>query len=274
MQKSEIKWTEKTWNPVTGCTKVSQGCKNCYAETIAKRFWGDRKFTDVICHEDRLEQPLHIKKPSMIFVNSMSDLFHESVSFEFIYEVITAIEFSPQHIFQILTKRPVTAMLFARWYKNKRKGWPLPRNIWVGISAEDIHTFDERRFFLSQIPAAVKFISLEPLLDKITFDFSEVSKPDWIIVGGESGVHARPMKPEWVRSIRDQCKAAGIPFFFKQWGNHIHKDQIQFLSMGEKATHILADSPENKDGFIFAYPKLTGNLLDGIKYEEYPRGVK
>ena len=229
----------------------------------------------------------------MIFVNSMSDLFHESVSFEFIYEVITAIEFSPQHIFQILTKRPVTAMLFARWYKNKRKGWPLPRNIWLGVSVEDQKTADERIPTLLQVPAAVKWLSVEPMLGKINIrkylqydcdcgicNFCNGGKApnmiDWVVVGGESGPNARPMHPDWARFIRDQCKAAGIPFFFKQWGEWFPTAYIKKYPSDKNDEFYVA-----KLWYADGYPamakvgkKKAGNLLDGIRYEEYPKAIK
>lgn len=227
MQKSDISWTERTWNPTTGCNKVSQECKFCYAETIANRFWGERKFTDVISHEDRLHYPVSLKKPSMIFVNSMSDLFHEKVSNDFIREVYFRMALSQQHTFQVLTKRPERFIEFYtylngyvgkydcgsyinNWYRSGMK------NLWLGVSAGNVHTFDERRFFLSQTPAAVKFISLEPLLGNINFDFSEVSKPDWIIVGCESGAKRRECKIEWIENIVNQCKDFEIPVFVKQ----------------------------------------------------------
>ncbi len=306
MAKSKIEWTDRVWNPVTGCTKVSQGCKNCYAETIANRFWGDRKFTDVRCHEDRLEQPLHIKKPSMIFINSMSDLFHAKVSFEFIYEVINTIEFSPQHIFQILTKRPERALEFAHWYREKRKGCPLPRNIWLGVSVEDQETANERIPILLQVPAAVRWLSIEPMLGKINIThflsgwkdeydnhflpieiyniIKNNNKIDWVVVGGESGAHARPMHPEWVRSIRDQCKEYDIPFFFKQWGEWLPGERIGtsykrcdngeiYGSNRDYERDNFGTNPDKYSGDLITLrigKKKAGSLLDGKECKEYP----
>ena len=227
MTKTSIEWTDRVWNPVTGCSKVSQGCKNCYAETIADRFWGDRKFTDVRCHEDRLEQPLHWRKPSRVFVNSMSDLFHEDVPMSFLNRVFKVMTDCPQHTFQVLTKRPIRMLA----YMSQRD--TIPPNVWLGVSVEDQATADERIPLLLQTPAAVRWISYEPSLGPL--DFSQVimgdgdhldtlyndgedAGIDWVVCGGESGPHARPMHPDWARSVRDQCIAAGVPFFMKQMG--------------------------------------------------------
>lgn len=242
MSKTNIEGTEKSWNPVTGCDKVSEGCKNCSAEGIAKRFWKDRKFTDVQCHEDRLEQPLHWRKPSMVFVNSMSDLFHPAVPFEFIYTVYKTMKFSSQHIFQILTKRPDRALKFYNEYGQKNMT-PLP-NVWFGVSVENQESADERIPILLQIPAAVRWVSYEPALggvnlrnidaekaghesiyfiDSLTGKHDDMARPcedvnklDWVVAGGESGPKARPAHPDWFRKVRDDCKAAGVPFFMKQ----------------------------------------------------------
>lgn len=231
---TKIEWVKNkngeqgaTWNPVTGCSKVSQGCKNCYAEGIAKRFWGDRKFTDVQCHPERLEQPLKRKKPTTYFVNSMSDLFHPDVPFEFIDMVFDVMEVSVQHTFQILTKRPKRMFEYCEGYRNP--GFP---NVWLGVSVEDQGTADERVPVLLECPAAVRFVSYEPALGPV--DFSKIPRPQhfhqqplgwdswwptqlhWIICGGESGPGARPLHPDWARGVRDQCQAAGVPFFMKQ----------------------------------------------------------
>lgn len=245
-QNSKIEWTDATWNPVTGCTKVSTGCKHCYAERLFPRVYGQdrfpvpqvdgsyvgnfrqRKFTDVKLHPDRLEQPLHWKKPKMIFVNSMSDLFHEDVPLEFIDKIFDSMFIANQHTYQILTKRPERMKL----YLEARKGLsgnlrnPFGKHIWLGISCENQATADERIPILLQVPAAVRFLSCEPLLAPIKFYamswlkrnmFTE-EKPGihWIIVGGESGPGYRPMKPEWAKSIIEQCQAAGVPVFMKQ----------------------------------------------------------
>lgn len=230
--KSSIEWTDATWNPVTGCTKVSQGCKNCYAETWANRKMGEfskeknRGFTDIICHEDKLDIPLKWIKPKKIFVNSMSDLFHEKVPFEFILKVFKVMQECKQHTFQILTKRPERMKEFMNEYFSTKDymGNPNP-NVWLGVSVEDQKTANERIPILLQIPAQVRWISAEPLLGEIDINSSMRKQKgyadlDWAVVGGESGPKARPMNPDWVFKIRDDCKAAGVPFFFKQWGEY------------------------------------------------------
>lgn len=209
MAKTKIEWTETVWNPVTGCSKVSQGCKNCYAETIAKRFWGDRKFTDVICHEDRLEQPLHWKKPRMIFVNSMSDLFHEDVPFEFIDRCFNVMSACDWHTYQVLTKRP------ERMNEFFGKHNPPSRNVWLGVSVEDQTTADERIPLLLQTPASVRWISAEPLLERINIT-KYLGKLDWVVVGGESGQSKRPFEIFWAQDLYNQCLGYKKPFFMKQ----------------------------------------------------------
>jgi len=210
---SEIEWTDSTWNPVTGCTKVSPGCKHCYAELFAERWRGiqghhfEQGF-DLRLWPDRLKLPLTWKKPRTIFVNSMSDLFHEKIPLAFIKEVFRTMEKASWHTFQILTKRS------ERMAEVKSKlTWP--ENVWMGVSIETSEYLG-RADHLREIPAAVRFLSLEPLLGPLrAFDLSSI---DWVIVGGESGPGARPMKPEWAVEIRDQCLEFGVPFFFKQWG--------------------------------------------------------
>src|SRR3990172_7803150 len=228
MGKSKIEWTDRTWNPLTGCTKVSQGCKNCYAERFALRMWGARKFTDIICHMDRLDQPEKWRQPQKVFVNSMSDLFHERAPFDFITLVYEAMARAKQHTFQILTKRPERALEYCQscgpaWLA-KGYQWPLP-NVWMGISAEDQPTADQRIPILLRIPAAARFVSCEPLLGPMFIQgflldgwHKYASRLNWVIVGGESGPGARPMHPDWARGLRDQCQKAGTPFFFKQRG--------------------------------------------------------
>lgn len=277
MADTKIEWTDKTWNPVTGCTKVSTGCKHCYAERLFPRVYGQdrfpvpqadgsyvgnfrqRKFTDVKLHPDRLDAPLHWKKPRMIFVNSMSDLFHEDIPFEFIAEIFNTMSLFPvtcrkkdcehddpncfmgasekNHTYQILTKRPKRALEFfdnVGKYSDNLYGlglsletntWPL-ENVWLGISCENQATADERIPILLQVPAAVRFLSCEPLLEKINLKDALAGYPswprhkiyfvDWVIVGGESGAGYRPMKPEWAKSIIEQCQAARVPVFMKQ----------------------------------------------------------
>lgn len=231
---SIIEWTEQTWNPITGCNKVSPGCANCYAEGIAKRFWGDRKFSDVQFHPKRLGQPLKRKKSTMYFVNSMSDLFHEAVTFQQKLEIFSVISRTPQHTYQVLTKRPERMMNFMSDYI--ASFGPLP-NLWLGVTVENQRTADERVPLLLQTPADVRFLSCEPLLEEIdlTGAFAEIDgngEPwaprcnpdgsnaiDWVIVGGESGPKSRPCDIAWIRSIVEQCKEAEVACFVKQLGS-------------------------------------------------------
>ena len=205
---SKIEWTEKTWNPITGCTKISQGCKNCYAETIAKRFWGDRSFTDIQFHEDRLNEPLRRKKPTMYFVNSMSDMFHEKINRKDILKIIEVMERAKQHTFQVLTKRADMMLSILNDY-NK----PL-LNVWFGISVENQATADARRKSFEETKALNKFVSYEPALTEVKWDGYEFI--DWIIAGGESGTKKRPNKLEWFRNTRDWANENNIAFFMKQ----------------------------------------------------------
>lgn len=211
--KSSIEWTGSTWNPVTGCTKISAGCENCYAERIARRLQAMgqanyRKGFKVTCHPHVLDLPLKWKQSRMVFVNSMSDLFHKNVPSEFIYEVFFTMNEARWHCFQILTKRASRLSQLAGRFK-----WT--PNIWMGVTIEDAR-YIERSDILRTIPAAVRFLSLEPLLGPMPI--LDLTNIDWVIVGGESGPGARPMDPAWVMDIRNQCLAANTPFFFKQWG--------------------------------------------------------
>lgn len=210
---SNIEWTEATWNPVTGCSKVSAGCKNCYAERLAARLqaMGNARYRNgfkVTLHPDLIELPKRWREPRLIFVNSMSDLFHERVPLEFIQRVFATMGDCPQHTFQILTKRSARLRELAGQL-------PWPANVWMGVSVEDarvVHRIDDLR----AVPAAVRFLSCEPLIGPL--DDLPLDGIHWVIVGGESGPGARPMRTEWVRSIFRQCRQAEIPFFFKQWG--------------------------------------------------------
>ena len=213
MAKSTIEWTESTWNPVTGCTKISPGCLHCYAERMARRLQGMgqpnyRAGFKVAMHEHALEVPLKWKKPQMVFVNSMSDLFHDDVPLEFIQRAFKVMRQASWHTFQVLTKR-------AGRLEEISDSLDWPANVWMGVSVES-SKYLYRINQLREASSVVKFISLEPLLEPIgDIDLGGI---DWVIVGGESGPRARPMKEEWVLQIRDQCQATGIPFFFKQWG--------------------------------------------------------
>jgi protein gp37 len=210
-----IEWTEATWNPVTGCSKVSPGCAHCYAERLSLRFgWSRRPWTpdaageNVVLHPERLDQPLRWRRPRQVFVNSMSDLFHEAVPLAFIAEVYEVMVRAERHTFQILTKRAERAAALAAEL-------PWPANVWMGVSIEN-RRWVGRADRLREIPAAVRFISAEPLLGPLLgLDLAGI---DWLIAGGESGPRHRPVRAEWLRELRDRCNAEGVAFFFKQWG--------------------------------------------------------
>ena len=217
--KSGIEWTDATWNPVTGCTKVSPGCAHCYAEAITLRFKRGGPFlpgkTTIRLHSDRLDQPARWRKPRMVFVNSMSDLFHEEVPFHFVREVFQVMEANPRHTYQVLTKRPARMLEFA---DTRSQAWP--DQVWIGVSVENQYWADKRIPLLKSVPARVRFLSCEPLLRPVDLDLEGIH---WVIAGGESGHRSRPMDPSWVQDIRDQCIAARVPFFFKQWGGRTSK---------------------------------------------------
>ncbi len=367
---TNIERTDETWNPVTGCTKVSQGCKNCYAERLAPKVFAgqtvpivihepahneqrgtrQRIFTDVLTHPDRLDAPLHWKKPRRIFVNSMSDLFHEQVPDEFINFVFGVMAVAKQHTFQILTKRPERMLSYMSGFRSRGFGvdhdtyayrlacmatndshgycpalhkwsgpmereWPL-HNVWLGVSVEDQATADERIMLLQQTPAAIRFLSCEPLLGPIDLRPHFGHRHDehcpvpcdqvagdafgkgihWVIAGGESGPKARPSHPDWFRSLRDQCAAAGVPFFFKQWGEYLPVGQSlpgygrvhgatavspgrMKLHCGDNLRHLqYAFSERGVDAISLNDGRLTfrvgkkaaGRLLDGREHMEYP----
>jgi protein gp37 len=233
-----IEWTEATWNPVTGCTKISRGCDNCYAERFSERFRGVpghpfQSGFDLTLRPERLEQPLSWKRPRMIFVNSMSDLFHKDVSSAFVDQVFDTMERADWHVFQILTKR---STLMTRYLKGRYGSGRAPANVWCGVSVEDEQA-KSRIAHLQASGASIRFLSLEPLLGSI--GHLDLTGIDWVIVGGESGPRARPMQVNWVREIRDQCLTEGTAFFFKQWGG--------------------------------LRPKSGGRTLDHREWTEYPR---
>lgn len=362
---SRIEWTEATWNPVTGCSKVSQGCKHCYAlrdwpRLAAPRtppnIYTGRAFTDVRCHPERLDQPLRWTKPRRIFVNSMSDLFHEDVPFEFIADVFAVMACTTRHTYQILTKRPERMIEFFGWlsdgdpddittalqamrlrltcfwplqvepvkvwpswqpwregkqcgYDNCGPLWPL-ENVWLGVSVEDQETAAARIPLLLETPAAVRWISVEPLLGPIDLLFTGkgdilyececggagcdlcegIPRLDWVVAGGESGPKARPMHPDWVRAIRDQCQAAGVPFFFKQWGEFepVHEaaaidepfpaiDRVYAVNpLGAALHHSLVFDPKEWPMPAGTWwmrrigKKIAGRILDRRTWDEYP----
>lgn len=216
--KSKIEWTEMTWNPVTGCTKVSQGCRHCYAERMASRLeaMGNDRYRNgfkLTLHPDLVDVPRKWRQPRIVFVNSMSDLFHEDVPFAYIRRVFETMRDCPRHTFQVLTKRSERLMQLA-------PELPWPSNVWMGVSVEHGRMLDRANHLLAT-PAKIRFLSLEPLIGPI--DNLSLNGVHWVIVGGESGPGARPMRKEWVESILRQCRASCVPFFFKQWGG-VRKD--------------------------------------------------
>ncbi len=221
---SGIEWTQSTWNPVTGCTKVSEGCRNCYAERMAKRLQAMgqpnyRNGFDLTCHPGALDLPLRWKKPQVVFVNSMSDLFHEDVPLDFIQRVFATMRQAGQHTFQVLTKRASRLAELSHLLD-----WT--ENIWMGVTVENA-ACKGRIDQLRSTSALVKFLSMEPLLDDM--GGIDLARVDWVIAGGESGPGARPMHADWVRGIRDQCLAQHVPFFFKQWGGFNKKKAGRIL---------------------------------------------
>lgn len=211
---SKIEWTEQTWNPTTGCTKISPGCKHCYAETMSKRLraMGTEGYENgfrLTLMPDRLDEPRKRRKPTMYFVNSMSDVFHARVPFEYVDRIFETIEMTPQHTYQMLTKR---ADRMAQYFATR----PVPPNAWLGVSVENRRHGLPRIDHLRQVAATVRFLSVEPLLEGLgTIDLTGIH---WVIVGGESGPKARPMKLEWLQEVSQQCREAQVAFFFKQWG--------------------------------------------------------
>lgn len=353
--KSNIEWTDATWNPVTGCTKVSDGCKHCYAERLFPRVYGrdevsrlsserpggdattrPRRFTDIRLHPERLYQPLRWRRPRLIFVNSMSDLFHEDVPFRFIDKVFAIMAMvgghgrDEPHTLQILTKRPERMIEYLRMptrhdrvfdaikgfaaasNENERAGcrlrygqqrfFPLP-NVWLGVSVENQETADERIPLLLQTPAAVRFVSYEPALGQVRLgpgqpgeswltwlphgsdspDLPDIAIReqgiDWVIAGGESGPNARPSHPDWFRSVRDQCQAAGVPFFFKQWGQWLPEEQQNARGVLCESAYVINDDEfsgpvhfwDSNLASVRVPKKEAGRLLDGKLHDEYPK---
>jgi len=323
MSKSKIEWTEETWNPLIGCDKVSAGCKNCYAiktawirmhnPKMAERYAGVVEKTaagqlnwtgKVNMINEAFLKPVNQKKPTIYFVNSMSDLFHESVPFEFINAVFMVMSDADHHIYQILTKRPERMVEFFEW-KKQEFGiiWQPKPNVWLGVSVEDQKSADNRIPLLLQVPCSIRFLSCEPILGPIeiykllaygewalNIDVHQTQKLHWVIAGGESGARATPMHPDWVRSLRDQCASAGVAFFFKQWGEYApyrtkaaysENRPLMFLEQNGEVSWWAGDDdttinystnytgngqPMDKVG-----KKAAGRLLDGKLYDEYPK---
>lgn len=308
---SKIEWTQHTWNPVTGCSKISEGCQNCYAESMARRFGGENGFK-VTLHPNKLDVPLYRKKSTTYFVCSMADLFHDNVPFEFIDAIFTTMALTPQHTYQVLTKRPermreyfktfdgpklekIAQLMLVRnlefgsysnihWEsKNKNpklNNFPLG-NVWLGVTAENQKEANHRIPILLDTPAALRFVSIEPMLEEVNLEmiidvnsndrfrtvYSSLSgkktlwdttnllaeeiirKLDWVICGGESGQRARPLNHLWVKSLQEQCTNANVPFFFKQWGEFTCKNG-EMVRVGKKEA---------------------GHLIDGQEYREMPK---
>lgn len=317
---SKIEWTNRTWNPVTGCFKVSEGCKNCYAlrmshrlsqnpmigekyaGTTTKTAGGKANFTGQInLHHDLVFEPLRWKKPAMVFVNSMSDLFHEGIPFDFIEKVFDTMIEANWHTFQVLTKRPERALAFFRENSRYNK-YGYKRNIWLGVSVENQAAADVRIPLLLKLHTFTRFLSCEPLLSPVDFtklvppvgtrfkcsycgDYSQIALEnckgcgkkgghcgsfahiDWVIVGGESGPGARPIHPDWVRSLRDQCAAHDVSFFFKQWG------EFEPRAFGGETRHdfnwIERDQPWQ--WMVKVGKKAAGALLDGVEHRQFPK---
>jgi protein gp37 len=241
MADTKIEWADKVWNPITGCSKISEGCQNCYAERMANRLKGrygypeDNPF-EVTVHEDRLEEPLKWKKPSRVFVCSMGDLFHEDIDPSVIQDALWCMEKVPQHTFLILTKRPDTMRKYLRVFYHQKK---IPGNIWFGVTVENQQRADERIPILLQIPAAVRFVSVEPMLGFVDLERylgrKAVSEGiDWVICGGETGPGARPAQQKAIVDLYKQAKAANIPFFFKKWGSSTSLSTVASFPMVEK----------------------------------------
>jgi len=356
--KTKIEWTDATWNPVTGCTKVSAGCKFCYAERDFHRPYPGRAFTDVRTHPNRLLQPLRWRRQRRIFVDSMGDLFHEDVRVPFIDQCFAVMALASRHTFQVLTKRPermrnyfdlsyvtdfplepigsqvriaYSAGKIHEMFLSKGKDLPLGyslnqpyQNVWLGVSVEDQQTADERIPLLLQTKAAVRFVSYEPALGPVDFNniellkefdlsrtvsahvdaltehddehfFNQHAKLDWVIAGGESGRNARPSHPDWFRAVRDQCQAAGVPFFFKQWGewnptknsNVVRPSDAGKLSrytvacstvreeIGQTVYHAYPSVPQDGIGIYERLEqvgkKRAGRMLDGREWNEFPQ---
>ena len=328
---TKIEWADETWNPITGCSPVSAGCNNCYAKRMANRLRGrhgypaDNPF-NVTLHPDRLEQPFRWLKPRKVFVCSMGDLFHEDVPFGFIAKVFGIMHSAKQHIFMVLTKRPERVKEFFEWFTGSERCGTWPKeypHVMIGVTAENQEQADKRIPVLLQIPAAVRFVSVEPMLgpvrikterelhedaagmnlDPMFFSFKGINANgigvDWVICGGETGPGARPMHPDWARSLRDQCQAAGVPFFFKQWGGwtesehasthlvHVgginrgtryfipRDDATTIRNAGYKGERKIREDliDRGHPGWIRmrrVSKKIAGRLLDGREWNEYP----
>lgn len=285
MASTKIQWATKVWNPVTGCTKISEGCDNCYAEKFAKRmkhnpnpkiaekyFYGFNPFT----HPESLFEPYSWKKPQRIFVCSMGDLFHKNIPFEFIEKVMRTIFDKPTHTFLILTKRPQRMKEFFEWLNNPDLAKNFP-NMWLGVTAENQERADERIPILLQIPAAIRFVSIEPMLGPVDISMYMVTgwtEPPyddiihWVICGGETGNNARPMHPDWVNKIVKDCETYQTPFFFKQWGEHITipREDVKKYPLSKLRTDL-----HNHSVYARVGKKKAGCEIGGVEYKQFPK---
>lgn len=297
MGKSKIEWCTHTWNPVIGCSRVTEGCRNCYAERMALRHasnpktpqyhgltkggkWtGSARFLP-----ERLDQPSRWRKPSKVFVCSMSDLFHESIGAPAIYLILDAMARESRHTFQVLTKRPQRMRLILEPWRNGLV--EPPPNVWFGVSVHDQASADYAIPLLLQTPAAVRWVSYEPALGPVDFsvylpmerptipDASPIRWLDWLVMGGESGPSARPMHPQWARDVRDQCRASGTPFMFKQWGRWMPQSQHQGSEwLVDRYEQNYLD-PITCEKTYRVGKRKAGRLLDGVLHDEYPEVTK
>lgn len=293
MGKTSIEWTDASWNPIVGCTEISPGCANCYAARLAgtrlknhpdynglaDKRRGQHGWTGgVRLLLERLQEPLHWRKPRRIFVCDMGDLFHESVDVEAIDLVFQTIARAPWHTFQILTKR--AGRMQAYMLNRQPMADRLLKHVWLGVSVENQHFADERIPLLLETPAAVHWISAEPLLGKVYFPCRECEETtgariDWVVCGGESGANARPMHPDWARSMRDQCKGAGVAFFFKQWGEWLHIGQLEHVftnsELDSMSMHTKCRDTGCGDLYFKVGKRRAGRLLDGLGWNEFPQ---
>ena len=293
-----IEWTDDTWNPIAGCSVLSPGCTNCYAMREAGgRLRSSKKFAgltqpskagpvwtgEVRLWQPALDQPLRWLKPRRIFVNSMSDLFHEALPHGTIRRVFEAMRDAPQHTYQILTKRAARMRDFMQWWVMQHVEQP-PANWWLGVSVEEQPRAEERIPPLLETPAAVRWVSAEPLLGRVDLSYwlspnRLIDRPglDWVICGGESGPRARPMHPDWARSLRDQCLAAGVPFLFKQWGEWLPApEHMDFTEGAALACRRNREFEQWSSGhtLIRVGKKKAGRELDGRTWDEYPSMVE
>lgn len=284
--RSAIEWTEATWNPTRGCTKVSEGCEHCYAESFAERWRGlpghpyEQGFDPRVAPA-MLLMPLRWRRPRLVFVNSMSDLFHDAINDDYIAQVFAVMGAAPQHTFQVLTKRHARMRSLVNQQRFRKlvmshlhdprlgavspraSQWPFP-NVWLGVSVENQHWADIRVPALIATPAAVRFLSCEPLLGPVHVE-SYLANLHWVIAGGESGPGARPMHPDWARSLRDQCAAANVAYFFKQWG--------AWVPSHEDAPHAAAKELDGGVRVVRLSKHRAGRQLDGRTWDLMPTGV-